>query len=117
MQATDWIVEVENLRKNYGDAPALEGVSLRIRAGERVALLGASGSGKSTLIRCLCGLETAAAGQVRVFGEPLQSEGRLSRDIRRLRRGIGVVFQQFNLVGRLPVLKNVLTGLAAEAPL
>ncbi len=116
-QSTDWIVEVENLRKSFGAEPALKGVSLRIAAGERVALLGASGSGKSTLIRCLCGLETAEAGQVRIAGETLQAEGRLGRDIRRLRRGIGVIFQQFNLVGRLPVMSNVLTGLAAETPL
>ena len=117
MPNTDWIVEVEGLRKSFGAEPALKGVSLRIATGERVALLGASGSGKSTLLRCLCGLETAEVGSVRVFGEGLQAEGKLSRHIRRLRRGIGVVFQQFNLVGRLPVMTNVLTGLAAEAPL
>lgn len=117
MPNTDWIVEVQDLRKSFGAEPALKGISLRIAAGERVALLGASGSGKSTLLRCLCGLETAQTGEVRVFGETLQAQGVLSRQIRRLRRGIGVVFQQFNLVGRLPVMSNVLTGLAAEAPL
>lgn len=117
MNPNDCIVEVRDLRKSFGAEPALKGVSLRIGTGERVALLGASGSGKSTLLRCLCGLETAQAGEVRVFGESLQAQGQLSRDIRRLRRGIGVVFQQFNLVGRLPVMTNVLTGQAACTPL
>lgn len=117
MNATHCIVEVRDLRKSFGAEPALKGVSLRIAAGERVALLGGSGSGKSTLLRCLCGLETAEAGEVRVFGEHLQAQGVLSRQIRRLRRGIGVVFQQFNLVGRLPVMTNVLTGQAACTPL
>jgi phosphonate transport system ATP-binding protein len=114
---TDWIIEVDDLRKSFGGEPALKGVTLKIAAGERVALLGASGSGKSTLLRCLCGLETAQAGSVRVFGESLQAQGQLSRRIRQLRRGIGVVFQQFNLVGRLPVMTNVLTGQAAVTPL
>lgn len=117
MNPNDCIVEVRDLRKSFGAEPALKGVSPRIGTGERVALLGASGSGKSTLLRCLCGLETAQAGEVRVFGESLQAQGQLSRDIRRLRRGIGVVFQQFNLVGRLPVMTNVLTGQAACTPL
>jgi len=116
---SDTVVRVEGLQKTFGQRPALRAVSIEIRAGERVALLGASGSGKSTLLRCLCGLERAdvGSGRIEVFGQTLQSNGRLGRDIRALRHRIGVIFQQFNLVGRLPVMTNVLTGLAADVPL
>lgn len=112
-------VRVHQLHKQFGGRPALRGLSFEIGAGERVALLGASGSGKSTLIRCLCGLEQGdrGTGRVEIFGRELQCDGRLNPQVRALRRDIGVIFQQFNLVGRLPVLQNVLTGLSAEVPL
>lgn len=112
-------VRVSRLNKSFSGRRALSQIDLAVRPGERVALLGASGSGKSTLLRCLCGLEASDRDSdcVEVFGRVLQKAGRMSPGIRELRRHIGIIFQQFNLVGRLSVMTNVLTGLAAEAPL
>jgi phosphonate transport system ATP-binding protein len=81
-----------------------------------VALIGASGSGKSTLLRHLAGLARGDAGSIEVLGRQVQAEGRLNGDVRRQRADIGYIFQQFNLVGRLSVLQNVLLGGLGRMP-
>ena len=106
-------IEIRNLSK-ASRIKARQEVRLDVDAGEIVALIGASGSGKSTLLRHIAGFVAADAGEITVFGQAIQQDGRMSASVRRLRAGIGFVFQQFNLVGRLSVMTNVLTGLLIE---
>jgi phosphonate transport system ATP-binding protein len=104
-------IEIRNLSKTFSSCKALQDVSLDIDSGEMVALIGASGSGKSTLLRHIAGFIAADAGKIVVLDQPIQQNGKMASNIRNLRANIGFVFQQFNLVGRLPVITNVLTGL------
>lgn len=109
-------ISVSDLSKTFGQTRALSSVSLQVERGEMVALIGASGSGKSTLIRHLAGLETsdAGAGKVEVLGTISQIGGRRKDTLKR--GSIAVIFQQFNLVGRLRVLTNVLIGHLGRTP-
>jgi putative ABC transport system ATP-binding protein len=100
------IVRLDNVRKEYGDTTALDGVSLEIRAGEAVAVMGPSGCGKSTLLNMIAALDRPTSGTVVVHDEDL---GRLTETGRALfrRRRIGMIFQFFNLLDDLPAIDNV----------
>ena len=112
-------ITVRDLSKSFGNGPeVLKSINLKIQPGDFVGLIGPSGSGKSTLIRMIAGLERVARGEgsVHIKGETVQRNGRKFKAQRRLRREVGVIFQQFNLVGRISLLKNVLTGRLGRVP-
>jgi phosphonate transport system ATP-binding protein len=96
-----------------GGIVALQGVDLDVGPGQIVGLLGPSGAGKSTLLRCVNGLVRPTAGQVRVEGLVVDDD---AATLRRVRQRAAIIFQQFNLVGRLSALENVLTARTTRGP-
>lgn len=116
----DVVIQALEVHKAFGELDILKGVTLEVRRGEVVVLIGASGSGKTTFIRCLNQLEEIQGGTIRVNGELMgfreRSDGRRVRDsernIARRRRDIGMVFQRFNLFPHMTVLENII-----EAPI
>ncbi|HLY23922.1 MAG TPA: phosphonate ABC transporter ATP-binding protein [bacterium] len=112
---SDPILRIEHLSKVYEDGTrALSDVSFEVARGEFLVIIGLSGSGKSTLLRCINRLVTPTSGRVWVDGRDVTAA---SRDgLREIRRGIGMVFQQFNLVRRASVLTNVLAGRLGYVP-
>src|SRR5690625_983726 len=104
------MLTIRALTKQYapGDPYALQGIDLDIAAGECIAILGLSGSGKSTLIRCINGLVRPTSGSIHFAGQDISHLSQ--KELRRVRRDIGMVFQEFHLIERLSVLENVLVG-------
>ena len=105
---------VEDLTRRYGPRLAVDRISLRIEPGSFVGVIGRSGAGKSTFLRMLNRLAEPSAG--RILFDGLDVTALRGRDLRRWRARCAMVFQQFNLVGRLDVLTNVLMGRLAHAP-
>ncbi|WP_027339495.1 amino acid ABC transporter ATP-binding protein [Halonatronum saccharophilum] len=103
------MLEVNDLKKSYGEVEVLKGVSFRVEEGETVVIMGPSGCGKSTTIRCINRLTEADSGDIIFKGIPILDlqEDRLLE----IRGEIGFVFQNFNLIGRLTTLENVMLPL------
>ncbi len=100
---TPTIIEARGVEKHFGSFHALRGVSLQVRQGEVVVVIGPSGSGKSTFIRTLNALDPHDAGTIAIDGLPLQG----ARNLDAVRREVGMVFQSFNLFPHLTVLDNI----------
>jgi polar amino acid transport system ATP-binding protein len=97
-------LELENIHKSFGKAEVLKGIDLTLQEHEVVCLIGSSGSGKSTLLRCVNLLEPIDEGRIVVGGVDITAPG---VDVNNVRRGIGIVFQAFNLFPHMSVLSNV----------
>ena len=112
----DYILELKDIVKRYGRHTAVDRVSLSIRRGEKVVIVGPSGSGKSTLLRTMNVLETADSGEMFFEGRACGAElwGRRGRERQKkvcaLRTAVGMVFQQFNLFPHMTVAGNVMEG-------
>ena len=103
------MLKIEHLTKIYeGGVKALDDISLTVEDGEFLVIIGLSGSGKSTLLRCINRLIEPTEGRITWDGQDITAAS--GSEMRRIRRQIGMIFQQFNLVKRSPVLTNVLSG-------
>ncbi|TFE01604.1 phosphonate ABC transporter ATP-binding protein [Jeotgalibacillus salarius] len=105
------MIELNNVSVTYpeSDSKALHALNLTFNKGEFVCVLGKSGAGKSTFIRCLNGLQVPTEGEVKVEKQTLTSMS--EPELRQIRQHTGMIFQHFNLIPRLSVMQNVLTGL------
>jgi phosphonate transport system ATP-binding protein len=113
------ILEINDLQQAYSAAaPVLRGISFKVQQGEFVGVIGLSGSGKSTLLRCVNRLVEAGAGEILVPGHLVNGASNRAidmlklntADLRHARRKIGMIFQQFNIIKRLSVIENTLSG-------
>ena len=98
------MLEVKNLKKNFGNKKVLKGININIKEGEIVGIIGPSGCGKSTLLRCINFLEKPSSGKIIFENELIDND----KEITLLRRKVGMVFQQFNLFDNMTVLDNII---------
>ena len=117
------MLEVKNIKKNFGDTEVLKGLDFSLEKGEVLAIIGSSGSGKTTLLRCLNFLESPDEGQITVNGETLFDSNAYAvpseEEIRKKRLHFGLVFQSFNLFPQYTAQENVMLAgqlLAKERP-
>jgi len=107
------VIQIRGLVKRYGDFDALKGIDLDVAPGEFLVVLGPSGAGKSTLLRCINRLTEPTRGDIRIAGNLVMPD---AASLRQLRRQVAMIFQHYNVVPRLSVLKNVLTGRLGSVP-
>ncbi|MBR8465634.1 amino acid ABC transporter ATP-binding protein [Campylobacter sp. faydin G-140] len=110
------MIKIENLSKNYGNLQVLKDISVDIKSGEVIAIIGPSGGGKSTFLRCINRLEEPSSGRILINGEDILSK---KANINKIRQKISMVFQHFNLFANKSVLQNltlapIKTGLATQ---
>lgn len=99
------MIEIQNVRKSFGPLEVLKGIDLTVQKGEVLTVIGGSGSGKSTLLTCINGLEPIDSGRILLDGTEVHAKG---TDLNKLRRKVGIVFQQWNAFPHLTVLENVM---------
>lgn len=109
---SDDVIRLAGVRRRFGETAALDGVSLGVRRGEILGIIGRSGAGKSTLIRCLNGLERPDGGSIKIEGREITGLG--EAELQPLRRRIGMIFQHFNLLSAKTVEENVALPLKIE---
>lgn len=98
------MIEIRNLSKNYGNLQVLKDISVDIKQGEVIAIIGPSGGGKSTFLRCINRLEEPSGGHIKINGEDILSK---NSDINKIRQKVSMVFQHFNLFANKNVLENL----------
>lgn len=115
------MLDVRGIKKSFGSLDVIKNVSFKVEPGEIVSIIGPSGGGKTTLLRCINGLEKCDGGTIKIDKDYLcrESEGRISylppKEVRRIRRNLGMVFQGYNLFPHMSAMENIMEPLISVA--